>query len=635
MNIRVAESAGYCFGVERAMKTALENAPAYTLGPLIHNADAIGELEEAGILTAADAGEIPDGATVIIRSHGEGEAVHAALSRRFNVIDATCPFVSAIHKAVKEASVAGLPVIIVGQKDHPEVMGILGWAGKNAVVVSDQSDAAALAPLETAVVVAQTTLGKEKYAQITGALRIKNPDIRMTVCGATSKRQAECESLAKDSDVMLVVGDRMSANTRRLYEIAKAHCERSYLIEGAKALKDIRINASDRISITAGASTPCRIYKEVVIFMSNDIENKAIDFESLIDETMVQIRPGQTLTGEVLYITDEEVGVSIGYKSDGLVKIADLCDTDVKVGDTIEVEVVKVNDGEGNVILSQKNIINRKVWEAIEAKYEAGEYIDTVAKEAVKGGIICEIEGIRTFVPASQIANRFVEKLDEFVGQPMTLKIIELDKSKKRIVASRKAVINEAKDAVWAKIVEGAVLTGKVRSLTAFGAFVDFGGVDGMIHVTELSWTRVNKPADAVSVGDEVEVKVLSVDREKNRISLSRKACLPNPWDTAAEKYPAGSIVEGKVARITDFGAFVTLEEGLDGLVHISQCSTKRIEKVGDALKVGDIVNVKVLDIDNEKKRISLSIKKALEETALDSDSVTDISDEYTIDEEN
>ena len=375
----------------------------------------------------------------------------------------------------------------------------------------------------------------------------------------------------------------------------------------------------------------------------NDIEKKvledtqeqaAMSMED-VEKTLVQLRPGQVVTGTVVQITDDEVCVNVGYKADGLVKKSDLSSTDVKVGDEIEVEVVKVNDGEGNVLLSQKNIINRKAWEEIVAKQEAGEFVEGVGKEAVKGGLLADVMGVRTFIPASQLSLRYVEKIDEFVGQPMTLKIIEIDKAKKRIVASRKAVLvaeeAERKKELWNKLEVGSIVKGTVRRLADFGAFVDIGGIDGLVHVTDLSWGRVKHPSDVVSVGQEIDVKILNVDPERERVSLSYKQTQPRPWTVAGEKYPVGSIVEGKVVRITTFGAFVELEPGLDGLVHISQCALTRIAKVEDAVNVGDIVRVKVLDVNTEAKRISLSIREVLEDEALDS---VPEADEFAIDGE-
>ena len=377
----------------------------------------------------------------------------------------------------------------------------------------------------------------------------------------------------------------------------------------------------------------------------NDIEKNIVETTEqgamtmeAVEATLVQIRPGQIMTGTVVQITEDEVCVNIGYKSDGLVKKSDLSTTDVKLGDEIEVEVVKVNDGEGNVLLSQKNIINRKAWDAICAKEEAGEFVEAVGKEAVKGGLLADVDGIRTFIPASQLSLRYVEKIDEFVGQPMKLKIIEIDKTKKRIVASRKAVLmveeTEKKKAIWSNIEVGSVVKGTVRRLADFGAFVDIGGVDGLVHVTDLSWGRVKHPSDVVAVGQEIEVKILNVDAERERISLSYKQTQPRPWTVAGEKYPVGSVVEGKVVRITTFGAFVELEPGLDGLVHISQCAATHIEKVEDALHVGDVIRVKVLDVNTEAKRISLSVRQVLEDEALETVENTDIADEYAIEGE-
>ena len=340
-------------------------------------------------------------------------------------------------------------------------------------------------------------------------------------------------------------------------------------------------------------------------------------FMADVEATLVKIRPGQSVTGTVVQITDDEVCVNIGFKSDGLIKREDLVTQDVKLGDEIEVEVVKVNDGEGNVLLSQRNILTRKAFAVLVDKFEKGEFVEGVGKEVVKGGLICNVDGIRAFVPASQLSNRYVEKIGDFVGQTMKLKIIELDEQKRRIVASRKAVIKEESTArkteVWANLHEGDVVKGIVRRLTDFGAFVDLGGVDGLIHVTDLSWAHVKHPSEIVHPDQEVEVKILSLDPERERIQLGLKQLQPKPWDLAPEKYPEGAIVTGKVVRITTFGAFVELEPGIDGLVHISQCALTRINKVEDAVNVGDEVRVKVLGVDPEAKRISLSIRAVLE----------------------
>ena len=653
MKAELAQSAGYCFGVKRAIELAEKNAPACSLGPLIHNQDAVSELESRGIHAVESASALPVGGKVVVRSHGLGQSELEELKAAHEVIDATCPFVRAIHVMVQNAARQGQSVIVCGQREHPEVKGILGWAGSKACVVADPEEARRLPKMESALIVSQTTLGLNAFEDICRELklRIAQPLIRTTVCDATVKRQAECEALSRRSDVMLVVGDKASANTRRLAEIAKEHCKRTYLISGAEELKNIALKPEDSVGITAGASTPRRKYEEVIAHMS-DIETKVNpvdepitpevateeeDFAAQIEGTLVRIRPGQTVTGKVLQITEDEIGVDIGYKMDGILKKSDLCDTDVKVGDEIEVEVVKVNDGEGNVVLSQRGIASRKLWDEVLAKFENGEYVTAVGEQAVKGGLVCTLGGIRTFVPASQLDTHYVSKIEQYVGKELTLKIIEADRAKKRIVASRRAVLEEEaaarKAEIWGRLEKDAIVTGVVRRLTDFGAFVDVGGVDGLVHITNLNWGHPTHPSEAVSVGEEIQVKILSLDPDNDRVSLSRKATMPNPWTVAEANYPVGSVVEGKVVRITTFGAFVELEPGLDGLVHISQCALTRINKVEDALNVGDIVRVKVLDVDTDKKRISLSVRAVLEDEAVEGTDEA-IDDEYAIEED-
>ena len=632
--IILAKHAGFCFGVRRAMETAEKSAPAVTLGPIIHNPQAVEQLEAIGVVAIDRVEDAKPGSKVVIRSHGIGRREYEALKATgCEIIDATCPFVQRIHEMAKRASEDGLPLIVIGEAEHPEVRGILGWTDGEAHAVLTREDVDRLPPMERARVVSQTTMAGGRFREICELLKAKIPrlEIEATICPATRDRQGEVVEIAAKADAMLVIGGRQSSNSRKLYRLASDICRRTYFIETAAELDGILFSPSDTIGITAGASTPDCIIKEVVARM-NDIEKKVTPEENpeieamsdeVIDQTLVQIRPGQIVTGKVVQITEDEVCVNIGYKADGIVKKTDLSSTDVKIDDEIEVEVVKVNDGEGNVLLSQKNIINRKAWEEIVAKQEAGEFVEGVGKEAVKGGLLADVDGIRTFIPASQLSLRYVEKIDEFVGQPMTLKIIEIDKAKKRIVASRKAVLMveeaEKKKKIWESLEVGSIVKGVVRRLADFGAFVDIGGVDGLVHVTDLSWGRVKHPSDVVSVGQEIDVKILNVDPERERISLSYKQTQPKPWTVADQKYPVGSVVEGKVVRITTFGAFVELEPGLDGLVHISQCALTRIAKVEDAVNVGDIVRVKVLDVNTEAKRISLSIREVLEDEAMDS----------------
>ena len=352
-----------------------------------------------------------------------------------------------------------------------------------------------------------------------------------------------------------------------------------------------------------------------------DMQNTEFTMDAVV-ASLTRIRAGQTVTGKVVQITEDEVCVNIGYKADGIIKRSDMTQDNVQLDDEIEAEIVKVNDGEGNVVLSQRNIVNRKAWEALLAKHENAEYVVGTGKEAVKGGLICDVEGVRAFVPASQLAQHYVEKIADFVGKEMKLKIIEVDKQKKRIVASRKQVIAEEtaarEEEAWGRLEEGIIIHGVVRRLTAFGAFVDLGGVDGLIHITDLSWAHIKHPSEVVKPNQEIDVVILKLDAERKRIQLGYRQLQPRPWDNAAERYPEGCIVEGKVLRIVEFGAFVELQPGLDGLVHISQCATTRVNDVHEVLKEQQVVRVKVLSVDPEKKRISLSIRQAMEDEAFD-----------------
>ena len=644
MKIEVAAHAGFCFGVRRSV-SAVDGLLASgkritTLGPVIHNPAVIEGMKARGVVVAEEKEEV-EGDTVVIRAHGAPKSVHDYfLKKGMEVVDTTCPFVERIHRRVREASAQGIPVLIVGEKEHAEVVGIRGWVeGSDCFIVYSAGEIDALPPMQRACIVAQTTTPQALYDGLCARLRERIPECEVfgSICKATVLHQSEAKELAARVDVMLVVGGRNSSNTRKLFALCSEICKRTYFIERAEQVAGIPVKGNEIIGITAGASTPDEIIKEVVTRMSEldktitpqtdapvEAQDSAQDseFAAEFEKTLVSIRPGQTVTGTIVQVTDNEVCVNIGYKSDGLIPVAELINQEnhreaYKVGDEIEVEVVKVNDGEGNVLLSQKNIVSRKNWDALVAKYENNEYVEGVGKDVVKGGLIVDVDGVRTFVPASQLSERYVEKIDQFVGKPMKLKIIEVDKQKRRLVASRKAVLAEesaaAKAAAWEKLEVGTIVHGIVRRLTDFGAFVDIGGVDGLIHITDLSWGRVKHPSDVVKPGDEVDVLVLALDRERERISLGLKQTKPKPWETAQVNYPVGSICEGKVVRIVTFGAFVELEPGLDGLVHISQIAPTRINKVEDVLHVGDMVRVRILDVNPEAKRISLSIRDAAE----------------------
>ncbi|MEL7608168.1 MAG: bifunctional 4-hydroxy-3-methylbut-2-enyl diphosphate reductase/30S ribosomal protein S1 [Bacillota bacterium] len=669
MQVIVAKNSGFCFGVKRALSLAKEQAaletPVYTSGELIHNQAVVDELCAQGIVPVNDLSMLKEGDILIIRAHGlPKEQIEGCAARGVRVVDATCPYVKKIHRTVEQAKKDGKQVVIVGKPGHPEVIGIDGWCGNTAIIVDSVKDVDAIPANMNVCVVAQTTYPPEEYELILRQIREKSAAVEAhhTICDTTLSRREEAIRLSERSDAVIVVGGRNSANTQKLYDLCKKRCDNTHTIEKPNELSLEIIDSNDIIGIVAGASTPDWMIREVTTRMSElektmaespQVENQEIEkeaeaaveqsaaatsaaketespeagessFAEAFEKTLVRIRNGQIITGSVVQIVDGEVCVNIGYKSDGFIpknefsSDPDVSPADVvKIGDEIEVEVLKVNDGEGNVILSHKSVESKKVWdvfmqdEDLETKVFEG-----VGKEVVKGGLIAMINGVRAFVPASHVSTKYVENLNDFIGKPLKLKVIEVDKPRKRIVASQKEVlVAEAaaeKKKTWEKLVVGSKVQGVVRRLTDFGAFVDIGGVDGLVHVTDIGWGRVKHPSDVLKIGQSIEVLILNVDVAKERVSLGYKQLQPKPWTMAAEKYPVGSIVEGKVVRIVPFGAFVALEPTIDGLIHISQVAVRRIAKVEDEINVGDVVRCKVLDVNMEAKRISLSRKEVI-----------------------
>lgn len=636
MEIITAKSAGFCFGVNRAIEACYKEiekgGEIVTYGPLIHNKNVNADLASKGVVSV-DSLEGCEGKTVIIRSHGVGKTVYDELeSRGINYVDGTCPFVKKIHSIAHENYEKGIGVIIIGDAKHPEVIGINGWCENTAIIVDNVEDAEKIvldADKDYAVVV-QTTFRESKYNDILKVLNEKSSKISAnnTICSATEERQKEAVKISKNVDKMLVIGDKGSSNTQKLYEICEKNCQNTYYIETIKDLVLNNYKFNDRIGITAGASTPPAIIKEVITTMSemdevkNTMEGEELTFEQMLNESFVTLHTGDIVKGTVISTAGEEVSVNLGYKSDGIISRDEFSNDKsvipsktVQPGDEIEVFVVRVNDGEGNVQLSRKKVESQKGLEEIEKAYE--EKIPVTGKiiKSVKGGLIADVNEIHVFIPSSQVSGRFVEDLSAYVGTELTFNIIELDKSKHRYIGGRKALLakeaEEKKAAVFASIEAGKKVTGTVSRITDFGAFVDLGGVDGLIHISEMSWGRISNPKEVLSEGDTVEVVVLDVDKEKSKISLSLKDVTPNPWTLAADKYVVGSIVEGKVVRMVPFGAFIELEPGVDGLVHISQIANKRVEKPEDELKIGEIIKVKVIDVNAEQKKISLSKKEA------------------------
>jgi (E)-4-hydroxy-3-methyl-but-2-enyl pyrophosphate reductase (IPP and DMAPP forming) len=629
MKITVAKSAGFCFGVNRAIEAvynAIGNGTLYTYGPIIHNKTVTDNLKKHGVESIDNLDGIDEG-TIVLRSHGVGEDVYKAIEKKgLNIIDGTCPFVKKIHNIVHKDYEAGSKIIIVGSRIHPEVMGINGWCNNDAIIVEslDEAKNLELKQNEKYSVVVQTTFRRNKFNNIVSVLRERKIDAKIynTICSATDERQKEAIEISKLMDKMIVIGDKNSSNTQKLYEICKKNCYNTYNVESFEDLVLNIFNRNDKIGITAGASTPSAIIKEVISVMS-EIQNDAVEkiegeeeltFQQMLDESLVTLHTGDVVKGTVIQISNEEVSVNLGYKSDGIIPRGEYSSDatvipshEVSLGDEIEVFVVRVNDGDGNVLLSKKRIESMKGMDDLQKAFDDKQVIEGKVTEVVKGGLIAVVNGVRVFIPSSQVSNRFVEDLSVYKGQTINFNIIELDRTKRRIIGGRKALIEKEnvakKEALFSTIEAGKKVTGTVSRLTDFGAFVNLGGIDGLIHISEMSWGRITNPREVLKEGDKVEAVVLDADKEKGKISLSLKDVSANPWVGAADKYAVGSIVEGKVVRMVPFGAFVELEVGVDGLVHISQIANKHVVKPEDELKIGEIIKVKVLEVNAEAKK--------------------------------
>lgn len=639
----VAKSAGFCFGVSRSVKMAEEllrnGEKCSSLGELIHNADVVNELASRGLRLIESPSEAHAGEKVLIRAHGIARSVQQELERSgAEIVDATCPKVKHIHNIVGEATAEGRFVIIIGMRRHPEVEGICGWCGEHMVFET-------AAELETWLnqnpdfwdkplsVVVQTTQTHGNFTECCNILkkRCTNLKISDTICTATSARQQEAEKLASECDAMVVIGGKHSANSLHLAQICSEHCGWVQFIEKCDELDMDKVTDADTIGLTAGASTPAWIIKEVRNKMSDEIkvEESAVEaeksFDEMLEETLKTIYNGDKVTGHVVAITGTEISVDLGTKYSGFIPTSEFTDDGVKVedvvkvGDTIEAVVVRVNDVEGIVMLSKKRLDAAKSWNDIEEAAESGAVLEGVVSGENKGGVVVNVKGISVFVPASQTDLPRDAELSQLIKKTVRLKITEVNKARKRVVGSIRRVAQaerrERIESIWNEIEVGKKYHGVVKSLTSYGAFVDIGGIDGMVHVSELSWSRIKQPSDVLSVGDEVDVYVISFDKEKRKISLGYKDPNGNPWTVFTNTYGVGSVAKVTIVKLMPFGAFAEVLPGVDGLIHISQIANRRIGKPEDVLTVGDVVDAKITAIDDEKHKISLSIR-ALSEPA-------------------
>lgn len=649
MEVILAKTAGFCFGVKRAVETVYQEVgkhkPVYTYGPIIHNEEVVKDLEKRGVQVVHDIEELKKvtSGTVVIRSHGVEKQVYDLIEELgLELVDATCPFVLKIHKIVREESEEGNRIVIIGNNDHPEVEGIKGWCANEPFVIEkpEDIDLIDIKSDEKLVIVSQTTFNNKKFQDLVEIISKKGYDSIAcnTICNATEARQKETALIAKEADAMIVIGGKNSSNTQKLYEISKNECANTYYIQTLVDLDLTAFESASRVGITAGASTPNNIIKEVHDSMSE------LSFEELLQEeekNSIQIAPGKLVEGEVLSVKPDEIIVNINYKSEGVIPRSEYTNqpnadltTMVQVGDKISAKVIKNNDGEGQVLLSYKRVALDMANDKLEAACENGDVLTGKVVQVLEGGLTVLYGESKVFIPASLVSDTFEKNLEKYMDQEVEFVITECNPRKRRIIGNRKMLLvakkEEAQKALFEKIEVGMTVEGTVKNVTDFGAFIDLGGADGLLHISEMSWGRVENPKKVLKVGD--TVKAFIKDIQGTKIALSMKFPEQNPWANAAEKYAVGNTVTGKVARMTDFGAFVELEPGVDALLHVSQIAKEHIEKPSSVLSIGQEITAKVVDFKEADKKISLSIKALLPDSD-DEEGTEEVTEETSVEE--
>ena len=622
MEISIAKSAGFCFGVRRAVDTVYKESVkknVYTYGPIIHNDEVVADLKRQGVGVIHDMSQFQSlgEGTVIIRSHGVAKKVYDQISKAgLALVDATCPFVKKIHRIVEKESGEGRIVIIAGNNHHPEVEGIKGWCHTLPMVIENREQAENIV-VETESrlsIVAQTTFNYNKFQELVEIISEKGYDINVfnTICNATEERQKETRELARRSDAMIVIGGRHSSNTQKLFEISKKECSNTFYIQTKYDLNMEDFHNIGMLGITAGASTPNNIIKEVHESMAE------MSFDQMLEESFKTIRNGEVVQGTIIDVKEDEIILNIGYKADGIISRQEYSNdqnldltTVAKPGDEMEAKVLKVNDGEGQVLLSYRRLKAEKVNKRLEEAFNNKEVLKATVAKVLDGGLSVVVEDTRVFIPASLVSDTYEKNLKKYDGQEIEFVITECNPRKRRIIGDRKQLLiaekKKKQEELFARIEVGMTVEGTVKNVTDFGAFIDLGGADGLLHISEMSWGRVENPKKVFTVGETLNVLIKDIQGEK--IALSLKFPETNPWLHADEKYAVGNIVEGKVARMTDFGAFVELEPGVDALLHVSQIAREHIEKPSDVLKVGEVITAKVVDFKKDDRKISLSIK--------------------------
>lgn len=626
MKVTIAETCGFCYGVRRAVDMASQaETGTKTLGPIIHNPQVVARLSAQGVAPVDSLDEVGDGETVLIRSHGVGPSVYEEASRRgIRVIDATCPHVKKAQQDAKKIVEEGKNLVIIGEKAHPEVISISQWGANRAIIIDREIEAEQIPFSESLGVVVQTTFSQEQFKRIAEILKTKTNDldVHMTICTATQQRQNAAVELAGKVDAMIVVGGRNSANTGRLAQVCREQGCPTYHIETAAELDTAAFRGMNHIGITAGASTPDWIIQEVVDIMENlQAEGTEVMSEELLDQYDYEENPkkGDVVKGTVISVNDDAAYVSIGTKAEAIlpkkeiaVPAPEKASDVIHVGDELTVEIANNIKEEGSIVVSLVKMKKVEDWKEVRDAFENDQLVECVGKETNKAGLVVSIKSLRGFIPLSQGDVKFVKSLDNLVGETFQVKVIDIDEHKNRLVLSRKAVLEAEREQKRAEalqnIEEGAVLEGTVVKIMPYGAFIDLGGVEGLLHISDISWKRVSSVDAVLQVGEKLNVLVQKFDQERNRISLSLKALQKNPWIAAIEKFEVGDVVKGEVKKLLPFGAILAIDPELQGLLHVSELTEKRGAVVKDLVNIGDVMNVKIIGIDTDKKKISLSV---------------------------
>lgn len=626
MKVTIAEACGFCYGVRRAVDMASQaETGTKTLGPIIHNPQVVARLSAQGVAPVDSLDEVGDGETVLIRSHGVGPSVYEEASRRgIRVIDATCPHVKKAQQDAKKIVEEGKNLVIIGEKAHPEVISISQWGANRAIIIDREIEAEQIPFSESLGVVVQTTFSQEQFKRIAEILKTKTNDldVHMTICTATQQRQNAAVELAGKVDAMIVVGGRNSANTGRLAQVCREQGCPTYHIETAAELDTAAFRGMNHIGITAGASTPDWIIQEVVDIMENlQAEGTEVMSEELLDQYDYEENPkkGDVVKGTVISVNDDAAYVSIGTKAEAIlpkkeiaVPAPEKASDVIHVGDELTVEIANNIKEEGSIVVSLVKMKKVEDWKEVRDAFENDQLVECVGKETNKAGLVVSIKSLRGFIPLSQGDVKFVKSLDNLVGETFQVKVIDIDEHKNRLVLSRKAVLEAEREQKRAEalqnIEEGAVLEGTVVKIMPYGAFIDLGGVEGLLHISDISWKRVSSVDAVLQVGEKLNVLVQKFDQERNRISLSLKALQKNPWIAAIEKFEVGDVVKGEVKKLLPFGAILAIDPELQGLLHVSELTEKRGAVVKDLVNISDVMNVKIIGIDTDKKKISLSV---------------------------